>query len=184
MTENQTSREDRYNHFVSLLTRNDQSIRRFVRSLLPSPQDVDDVVQDTALECWRKFSDYESGGAEKQPDEFIRWACVIARYKVLSRQRDLSRDRLVFRENVVAQLADSALDQIDQRESELRWVDECLAELDSELRRLLLSVYRQGDSIARIAKETDQQARRLYTKLNGLRKILLQCVERKMVEES
>lgn len=173
---------DRYHRFVSLLTRNDQALRRFVRTLVSTRDQMDEVVQDTALECWRKFADFEGDGTEKQPDEFIRWACVIARYKVLSRNRDKARDRLVFRDEIVSQLADLSLANLPDRDVEMQAVKDCLAEMDREPRRLLLSVYSPHDSIAKIARESDQRARGLYGRLNALRKLLLACVKRRLLE--
>ena len=176
-TTNSQSQEDRYHRFVGLLARNDQAIRRFIRSLLPSSQGVDDVVQETALECWRKFSDFESSDSAhpdqvQGSDEFIRWACVVARFKVMSCQRDWARDRLVFREHVLEQLAEAAFEQIENRDLERMAVEQCL------------SVYRPGDSVKRIARESGEKSRRLYSKMNGLRKQLLNCVERRLAEES
>ncbi len=179
---NQNENDDRYDKFVGLLTRNDQALRRYIRSLVSSWDMMEDVLQDTALECWKKFSDFEGDGSAKQPDEFIRWACVIARYKVLSRHRDSARERLVFREEIVSQLADLSFDQLEDRDEEMQAVKHCLAKMESEPRRLLLSVYCPGDSIAKIAKESDQQARRLYGKLNALRRALLTCVKQRMIE--
>lgn len=183
------SQDDRYHRFVGLLARNDQAIRRFIRSLLPSSQGVDDVVQETALECWRKFSDFESSDSghpdqAQGSDEFIRWACVIARFKVMSCQRDWARDRLVFREHVLEQLAEAAFERIENRDLERMAVEQCLSQLAVESRRLLLSVYRPGDSVKRIARESGEKSRRLYSKMNGLRKQLLNCVERRLAEES
>jgi len=181
-SKSQTDREVRYHQFVELLTGNDQAIRRFVRSLLPSRDGVDDVVQDTALECWKKFSDFEPSSPQDAVGDFARWACVIARYKVLSRHRDRTRDRLVFRETVVTQLAATAMENLEQCESERRAIDRCLMEMNDEQRRLVLSVHSPGESIARIADETGQKARRLYSKVNALRKLLLACVEQKLAE--
>jgi RNA polymerase sigma-70 factor, ECF subfamily len=115
--ETSADREVQYSQFVALIARHDQSIRRFVRSLLPSQEGVDDVVQETALECWRKFSDFAPATPENAVDEFVRWACVIARFKALSWQRDLARDRLIFREGVIEALAAVAMDGLDQQES-------------------------------------------------------------------
>ncbi len=179
----QTDQESRYNLFVGLLARNDQAIRRFVRSLLPSAEGVDDIVQDIALECWKKFADFGSGESDDVSEQFIRWACVIARYKVLSRQRDSARDRLVFRESVVEQLAATALESLDRREVERRAIDCCLDKLEGDQKRLVLSVHLPGDSIAKIAEETGQKARRLYSKVNALRRILLDCVQQRLAEE-
>lgn len=203
-----------YELFVSLLARNEPSIRRFVRSLLPTAEGVDDVVQETALECWKKFDDFDpdiaashsesqavpvassltehsstkdNSGATRPSqasDAFVRWACVIARFKVLSWQRDQSRDRLRFRDEVVRSLADTAIDQLGRREQERDAIEKCLQELGHEERRLVLSVHFPGESVARIAAETGQQARRLYTQVNHLRRQLLQCINRRLAQEA
>ncbi|PAY19686.1 RNA polymerase factor sigma-70 [Rhodopirellula sp. SM50] len=181
--ETPAGREARYGEFVSLLARHDQSIRRFVRSLLPSNQGVDDVMQETALECWKKYESFTPDNAEDAVDEFIRWACVIARYKVLSWQRDSSRDRLVFRESVIERLAQDAMQNLEQRERERKAIETCLGQLDADQRRLVLSVHSPGESIAKIAEETGVKTRRLYSKVNALRKRLLDCVQGRLVEE-
>ena len=182
-TETAAEREQRYNEFVGLLARHDQSIRRFVRLLLPSRDGVDDVMQETALECWKKFADFTPDAPEKTFDEFIRWACVVARYKALSWQRDKGRDRLVFRENVIELLSVAAMSDLDVRELERQAVEVCLSKMQDDQRRLVLSVYAPGQSIALIAAETGEQARRLYSRLNALRKLLLDCVRQQLAEE-
>ncbi len=175
-------RDALYDQFVTLLTRHDGAIRRFVRYLLPIRDGVDDVMQEVSLECWRKFVDFEMDACG-DGSEFVRWACVIARYKVLSWQRDRSRDRLVFREGALEALSKSALESLDGLEQERNAVDSCLKKLPADRRRLVLSVYSPGESVARIARETGEEASRLYGKLNSLRKMLLKCVQNELVSE-
>ena len=175
------SRDGQYDEFVVLLTRNDLAIRRFVRFLLPTSEGVDDVVQETALECWKKYSEFQPVGDAQE--EFARWACVIARYKAMSWQRDRSRDRLVFHDAVVEQLSQDALDiALSSSERQLA-VEKCLDELPADQRRLVLSVHATGDSVAKIARETGQKSRRLYSTINSLRALLLTCVQRRLAEE-
>jgi len=178
------SREQCYTEYVTLLARHDQSIRRFVRSLLPSQEGVDDVMQETALECWKKFGEFTSVSSEDAVDEFIRWACVIGRYKALSWQRDRKRDRLVCRESVIERLADAALENLDCRDDERRALEACLTKMPGDQRRLILSVHSPGESIALIAAETGERARRLYSRLNALRKLLLDCVQQQLAGET
>jgi len=178
--ENCTAREQQYDEFVALLARHDLAIRRFVRYLLPSRDGVDDVMQEAALECWKKFSDFQPADAD---NEFVRWACVIARFKALSWQRDKARDRLVFRESVIEKLSESASDSLSRHDEERRAVELCLEELPTEQQQLVLSVHTPGESIARMAAETGEKARRLYSKVNALRAILLDCVQRRLREE-
>ncbi|GAB5441022.1 MAG: sigma-70 family RNA polymerase sigma factor [Fuerstiella sp.] len=199
-------REQSYEEFVCLLAGCDPRIRRFVRSLMPTAEGVDDVVQETALECWKKYADFQSDhSAHTNPpqqdipsepptadrtihhdrtEEFLRWACVIARYKVLSWQRDHSRDRLVFQDDVVQQLADRAVDRLPQVERHRAAVDQCLQTLDDEQRTLVLAVHQRGQSIAALARESGRQARQLYTQLNALRRRLADCVTRRLTTES
>ncbi len=177
-------REAQYSQFVALLARHDQSIRRFVRSLLPSREGVDDVMQETALECWKKFSEFTPATPEDAVDEFVRWACVIARFKAMSWQRDRGRDRLVFRECVIEALAAAALDSLDQQESERRAIENCLQTMPDDQRRLVLSVHSPGESVALIAAETGQKARRLYSRINVLRNLLLDCVQQRLTGEA
>lgn len=182
-TDTSPDREQHYHEFVALLARHDLSIRRFVRSLLPSPDGVDDVVQDTALECWNKFSEFKPKGPDGS-GEFIRWACVIARYKAMSWQRDKARDRLVFRDSVIEKLAQAALDCLDQQELEQAAMESCLRELRDDQRRLVLSVHSPGESITAIAEETGEAARRLYSRVNVLRRRLLECVQQRLAGEA
>ena len=105
------------------------------------------------------------------------------RFKALSWQRDRSRDRLVFRESVVTELAATALENLDRRDAERLAMESCLQRMDEDQRRLVLSVHLPGESIARIAAETGQKARRLYSRVNALRKLLLSCVEQRIAED-
>lgn len=177
-------REAQYSQFVGLLARHDQAIRRFARSLLPSREGVDDVMQETALECWKKYSEFSPQSADSAVEEFVRWACVIARFKALSWQRDRSRDRLIFREGVITQLAAAAMENLDRRELERSAVENCLGKMQEDQRRLVLSVHSPGESIAAIATESGEVARRLYSKLNVLRKLLLECVQHQLAGEN
>lgn len=182
--EGSSGREAQYSQFVALIARHDQSIRRFVRSLLSSREGVDDVMQETALECWKKFSDFTPATLDDAVDEFVRWACVIARFKALSWQRDRGRDRLVFREGVIEALAAAAMDGLDRQESERRAIENCLQTMPDDQRRLVLSVHSPGESVALIAAETGQKARRLYSRINVLRNLLLDCVQQRLAGDT
>lgn len=173
-------RQADYATFVALLARYDQQIRRYIAMLMHSADAIDDVMQETAIECWNKFATFTSQGDPDDPQEFVRWANVIARYKVLSWQRDRARDRLVFQDELVHLLADTVEDEWDRLESERQAVEDCLQKLQPPHRQLVLSVHSPGNSVAEVARQTGQKPRRLYTVLNGLRKQLLLCVQNRI----
>jgi len=177
---NEPSRDHQYNQFVRLFVRHERAVRGFVRSLLPSWADVDDVMQEVSLACWRKFDSFEQTGSAEESDEFTRWACMIGRFEVLRQRRKYARDRLVLSEDVIEMLAADAETRLEIADKERGAVENCLQQLSELEQRLLLSVHTPGDSVTRIAKEMDQKARRLYSKVNALRDILAKCVRRRL----
>jgi len=155
-----------YDQFVSLFARHERAVRAYVRALLPSGADVDDVMQEVGLVCWRKFDDFQ---VADDPDGFVRWACVIGRFEALRHRRSYARDRLVLSESTIELLAASSEERLVVAQQERTAVEHCLKKLPEAERRLLLSVHTPGDSIAMIAAEQGLKARRLYTKVNVLR---------------
>jgi RNA polymerase sigma-70 factor, ECF subfamily len=163
--------------FVEQFARNEQQIRAFVRSSLPPWADVDDVMQDVGLACWRKFADLE------KKEDFRPWACVVARFEVLRHRRKHARDRLVFSEETLALLADVEVTKLDRREKERTAIEACLRKLAAAERTLVLSVHTPGMSVARIARETGQKAKRLYRRVGAIRGILRDCVVQQLAGE-
>ncbi|QDU38640.1 RNA polymerase sigma factor SigL [Maioricimonas rarisocia] len=172
--------EHTYERFVSLFARHERAIRAYVRALLPSWQDVDDVMQEVGLACWRKFEQFDDAA----PDSFVRWASVVARFEVLRHRRNCARDRLVLAEDVVELLATDAEARLDRAEAERTALERCLQKLQDAERRLLLSVHTPGDSVARIAADLGLNARRLYSKVNLLRDRIGDCVRQRLSAEA
>ena len=177
MTNSQTP--DQYELFVALFARHERAIRAVVRSMLPTNQDADDVMQEIGLACWHKFPDFQPDDSQT---EFFRWACVIARFEVLRLRRKYARDRLVLSEETIQRLAMDAEDRSAVAEIERQALEECMKSLQSVERRLLMSIHTRGDSVAQIAQQLGRDARRLYRKLNALRDLLSECVKRKVAE--
>jgi RNA polymerase sigma-70 factor (ECF subfamily) len=164
---------DQYDRFMFLFLGSERSIRTYVRSLLSSSQDVDDLMQNIGLACWHKFDQFDPKGSSQ---DFIRWCCVIARFEVLRFRRSRARDRMILSDEVIELLATDAEERFQRSEAERQALKHCLQKLNEPERRLLLSIHTRGDSISRIADETNQKARRLYSKLNTLRDIVADCV--------
>src|SRR6188768_3964638 len=91
---------EHYSRFLRIYTAHEPAIRAFVRRLVPSRADADDVMQEAAVVLWEKFGEFDVDG------DFRAWAFSVARYKVLSWLRDKRRDRLVLSDEVVTLVAD------------------------------------------------------------------------------
>jgi RNA polymerase sigma-70 factor (ECF subfamily) len=166
-------KDQQYDRFMSLFMGSERAIRAYVRSLLLSSQDVDDLMQEIGLKCWHKFNHFDPEGS---PLDFTRWCCVISRFEVLRFRRSKARDRLVLSDEVISLLATDAEQRLEHSEAERRAVRDCLNKLTDPDRRLLLSIHTKGDSISRIASESNQKVRRLYSKVNMIRNQIADCV--------
>ena len=165
--------------FVRALTRHERVIRAYIRGAgISRPEDVDEITQDVSLIAWEKFDQL------KNVEEFSRWACVIARYRVLDFRRKKFRDRLVLNEKVFELLMEEALEEADQRESQLRQLEHCLAKLPQASRNLVKAAYEPGASIDELARSTGKKSNALYQQLWRLRQSLKSCLENGMLRET
>lgn len=162
---------DNYERFVQLLSKNEPQIRAFLRSMLYSWNDVDEVMQNTSLVLWRKFSKFEADS------NFLAWACTIARFEVLSFRRSKARDRHVFSEDLIKQLSETAQDYlVEEASDEREALQFCLRKLPETLRKSLLAAYEPGVKIREVAQEVGKTANAFYKILNRTRASLLNCI--------
>jgi RNA polymerase sigma-70 factor (ECF subfamily) len=168
---------DAYESFVQLFARHEPGLRSFIRPLVSTWEDCDEVLQQTCLVLWRKFGEFEPGS------DFAAWASTVARFEVLKHRRKLARDRLVFSEELLALLADEGAAEFARRERERRALDECVGRLQPLHRELIQRCYAGGTSIKEVAESLGRSATSLYKSLHRIRLSLLACVERALAEE-
>lgn len=165
--------DDHYELFVKRFAQFEPDLRRFIRSLLPTWTDAEDVLQQTAMVIWRKFDQYD-------PDtHFMKWACVIARFEALAYRRKMARDRLVFREDVIELMADEGFEEVDSRRAEHSALEECLLAMPEKQRKFITLAYTPGVKVKELAEEAGSSAAAFYMRLKRLRHQLMTCVEAK-----
>ena len=167
------NKDDHYEVFVQRFAHHEPDLRRFLRSLLPTWTDVDEVVQQTAIIIWRKFDQYDPS------TNFMKWACVIARFEALSYRRKMARDRLVFREDILELMADEGMEEVDERDKEHAALESCMEKLPEKQRNFLMIAYTPGVKIKELAEEAGSSAAAFYMRLKRLRHQLQDCVESK-----
>lgn len=87
---------------IVLIARYQSRLRGLVRCLLVRPADVDDVLQEINSVLWEKATEFQMG------TDFWAWASQIARFKAINPIRKYNRDRLVFDDQLLKELADLA----------------------------------------------------------------------------
>lgn len=165
--------------FVRLLLKNERIVRAYIRgSGISSSRDVDEIMQEVSIVAWRKFDSL------KEPEMFANWACVIARYEILTWRRKYARDRLVLCEEVCDFLAEESVEEISNHERRLNYLEKCVQRLPRKSRDLILSSYSKEATIDQVAKANGKKANALYQQLWRIRRILENCVEGSMQTET
>ena len=160
----------RHAHFLRCFTSHEAAIRAYVRRLIPTRADADDVTQEVAVVLWGKFAQFREGA------DFRAWAFGVARYEVLAWLRDRGRDKLVLASDVVEMLADEAARDLEYLEQH-RWaLRQCLDKLDANQRSLLLESYSSEKRIHEIAQTSGRSIAGFYQWLHRMRRILLDCI--------
>lgn len=172
----ESSSAETYEKFVELFTSHEQALRTFVRSLGPNWHDADEIVQEVALVAWRKFEEFEQGTS------FLKWVCVISRFKTLSFRRKMAREKLAFNTELMELMAEEALDESELRSQEYQALEGCLAKLPEKQRRWVTLAYTQGMSARDEAERLGVKEGTFYMRLNRIRASLLDCIQETMKE--
>lgn len=170
---------DAYERFLKLFAHHENDLRTFIRSLMPTWHDADEVLQQSALVIWRKFDQFDPRDKNGGTD-FMKWACVIARFEALAYRRKMARDRHVFREDILELMADEGSEEVEERQAEYEALESCLAEMPEKHRSLLVLAYTSGVKVKELAAEAGSTSAAFYMRLNRLRKQLMHCVEAKV----
>lgn len=168
---------ENYEEFLNLFTRDRDRIFSFVCSLVPRLTDAEDIFQKCSLVLWRKFQDFRSS------ESFLAWACGIARLEVLNALRTDRRNKLLFDEDLVRQLATHRMQSICEHQERLFALRSCVETLSDDQRDLLDAAYGNGNTIKNFAEFTGSAVQTLYNRLGKLRRQLFHCVESKLASQ-
>jgi RNA polymerase sigma-70 factor (ECF subfamily) len=170
--------DSRHDQFMRLFLSCQPRIFAYIRSLVLSRADADDVLQETALVLWEKFDQYEPG------THFDRWAFRIAYFQVKVLRQNKARDRLQFGDSVFERLASHmAMDgyRLEGRQDAL---DQCLAELPADDRDLIRQRYRAGATNREVAHACGRSESVISRALNRIRIALLRCIEGRLAQQA
>jgi len=169
--------QDKDELFHLLYLKHVDDLRAYTRSLLPTWNDTEEVMQKVAIVIWRKFDDFDP------ETSFIKWACVISRYEVLSYRRMMARDRLVFNEDFMEMMADEAAEEAESSKDEQRVLDSCLQKLPEQQRSLVVKAYSDKTKITQVADELGKSTATLYVTLGRLKRKLYDCMQKNLKVE-
>jgi RNA polymerase sigma-70 factor, ECF subfamily len=162
---------------MALMTRHQRQIFSYIYALVPNRSDAEDLLQETSLVICEKFHEFEDG------TDFVAWGCQIAYWRVRYSRQKYARSKVVFDQEIVdvlAQTASSMADELDDRHEALA---RCLQKLHPRDRELLLARYEPGGGVEEAAKRSRRTLKAAYKALTRLRKLLLDCVSTRLASE-
>lgn len=163
--------------FTQLYSQNEHAIYGFVYSLLADRNAADDVMQDAMAQLWEHFEEYDPS----RP--FFPWACRFAYRQVLMRRRRESGRRRFFSESTLEKIAEESPQNRDWEESRLPALQGCLAQLTDRQRELIHHRYSGDIPLSQLADQIGRSVGALYKSLERIRRLLADCVQRKLVAE-
>jgi RNA polymerase sigma-70 factor (ECF subfamily) len=167
---------DQTEQFIRCLTDHQSRLFAYLVSLLGDIHEARNVLQETNLELWRKSSDFVVG------TDFAAWSRRIAHFKVLAFLRDKKRDRLLFDEALLNQIAHRPQPAEDDETLRIA-LRRCLAALPDGLRSLIGRRYSSGLSIREIAQRVGKSEAATKVALSRARKQLMHCIERRLAAD-
>jgi len=158
-----------YEPFLRLFAEHQAALNTFIRAMLPRREEADEVMQDVIVVLWQKFDSAQ---------DFKKWAFGVARLQVLKFLQNRKRDRHIFDDSLVNQLADRAVLLERQHFSERDALEGCLQKLPQIQRELVLTAYTKGSSMDALAALRGQTPMSLYKLLHRIRQSLQECVHK------
>jgi RNA polymerase sigma-70 factor (ECF subfamily) len=167
---------DSYDRFLLLFTRYQHNLLAYILALVHDRHDAQEIFQETSLVLWKAFPTFRLGA------EFLPWALGIAKHQVLRQRRLRKRDRHVFSEQLMTMLAEEAAAMAPEIAPRQEALAECMKRLTSRQRQLIEWFYGKELDAGQIAQRWNQSIHAVYKALKVLRRILLECIERKLAE--
>jgi RNA polymerase sigma-70 factor, ECF subfamily len=165
------SRQQHDEEFCRRLVDVQRGLFGYILRLLPDATDASDVLQETNAVILRKEQEFRAG------TDFAAWAAGIARHQVLAFRRDVRRERLVFSDQLLDQLATRTPPQSDDADAMFEAMELCRVRLTEADQWLLESRYADNVSVAEIARTTGRTPHAVSQSLYRIRLTLLQCIQ-------
>lgn len=159
--------------FVQLMINCQSRLYAFILTLVHNPDHANEVLQESNIVLWKKADEFELG------TNFIAWAFKIARFQVMAHRQKLGRDRHVFDDETLNEVADVFEGQMVDGDDRMSALSHCLNELPDKSRDLIDQRYKNGMSVKDIAEKLGRKANQVAVQLHRLRQSLMECIQRR-----
>lgn len=151
--------------FVFLLTKAQFELKVYIAAIAHSLQDVDDILQETNVDIWRKAGTYDAS----RP--FLPWAKALAKFQVLRWQKDKARDRLVLDDSALDLMPADELEGVDH-DIQMHALRRSLRRLSEDEFALIREKYAGCKRIPELANMFNLTEKAIVSRLYRIRKFL------------
>ena len=170
MDENDT-KEYKYSLFLKLFMGHQSRLLGFILKLMPNYSVAEDILQDTTVTLWEKFSSFEEG------TDFMAWAKQVARYKVMNFiKKNKNRSIVQFSNHVLEELSkdEPPLNSQNRYHDAL---ENCVGKLEGNSRKVIRLRYMNKMKVQDIALQFDVNSNTLSKHISRIHYHLKRCIE-------
>lgn len=169
----ETSRDEKQKEgvFDGELTRSQSDLFVYISALTGNAESARDILQETNVVLCREAERYDPG----RP--FLPWARTVAYYQVLSWRKRNYRERLVFDDALLEDVAEALNEETPVPHAQLDALEGCLKKLPERMRSLFEARYAQGLRVDKLAVTCGLAPNAVAASLYRIRQLLRACVE-------
>lgn len=146
----------------------------FIALMVPGFHDAEDILQRVAVVVTQKYHQFD------QSRSFTDWVIGITKYEILAFRRSKARDRHVFDESLIEQIASRYAGIEPKLERARQVMQECIERIQGRNRRVLEMWYAEEISQVQIAERLKTTPNTVYVTLHRIRTLLRNCVQRRL----
>jgi RNA polymerase sigma-70 factor (ECF subfamily) len=163
--------------FTRCWTQAQPVVASYIGALVPDFRDAEDLLQEVAVICLRKFPDYDP----RRP--FAAWALGIARLEALRLRRAHARRPVILRGELLDQIAAACEELAPEMERRSAALRECLKLLRGRAGELVRLRYEEELKPAVLAVRVNMAVVAVRVMLSRTRAALRHCIERRLKAE-
>ncbi len=162
-----------YENFLRILQANKRRIFGYIFACVPNYCTAEDIMQDTIIRLWSKFSTYTPG------TNFAAWGIACARYVILEYQKK-NRDLCIQFETQALENLSESYETDEGFDNRIEALRRCLNKLPEIQGRIIRMRYDQNLTVKEIALKIGRPVHGMYKAVIRIHNSLQECIEGKL----
>lgn len=163
---------------MGLWMKHQPTVTAYIASVVRDRHHVEDLAQEVAHAISQQVDKYDAD----RP--FLPWALGIAHRQILKHLRTRKRDRLVFDEALLDQLADQHISQAEGTAARKAALHDCIQRLSADRKKILQERYYDQVAVKEIATQLGKSEGAVSMLLLRVREQLANCIRKRLYSQT